>query len=99
MRTTPLLLVLDEPAANLDPLTEHALFERQITAASSYRESVGTVTVLITHRFSTVRAADLIFVLDKGRLSETGTHAELIRQGGLYSQLYEVHARGYRSVR
>jgi ATP-binding cassette subfamily B protein len=96
MRPDPLLLVLDEPAASLDPEAEHALFERYAQAARESANRSGTITLLITHRFSTVRMADLIVVLEQGRIREIGPHEELIRAGGLYAELYEMQARAYR---
>lgn len=95
MLETPLLVVLDEPTAALDPAAENALFERFADVARSGVES-GRVTLLISHRFSTVRMADLILVLDEGRLVEQGAHADLIRRGGMYAELYELQARAYR---
>jgi ATP-binding cassette subfamily B protein len=92
MRERPLLLVLDEPTAALDAETEHALFERYAVAA---RGRAG-ITLLVSHRFSTVRMADLIVVLDGARLAETGTHDELMARGGQYSELYEIQAAAYR---
>jgi ATP-binding cassette, subfamily B, bacterial len=92
MRERPLLLVLDEPTAALDAETEHALFERYAVAARG-REGI---TLLVSHRFSTVRMADLIVVLDGARLAETGTHDELMARGGQYSELYEIQAAAYR---
>jgi ATP-binding cassette subfamily B protein len=94
MRDEPLLLLLDEPTANLDPATEHALFERYAIAAR--RTGSGTITVFVSHRFSTVRMADVIVVLDEGRIREVGTHGELMSNGDLYATLYGLHARGYR---
>ncbi|SDH31625.1 ATP-binding cassette, subfamily B [Lentzea fradiae] len=96
MRERPLLLVLDEPTAALDAKAEHALFSRYAAQATRYAAECGTVTVLVSHRFSTVRMADLIVVVDGGRIAEAGTHAELVARGGLYSQLYGLQARAYR---
>lgn len=95
MRTDPLLLVLDEPTSALDATTEHALFERYIDAAHRARRR-GAITLLVTHRFSTVAAADIVIVLDRGKVVEMGTHAELVASGGHYAELYELQARGYR---
>jgi ATP-binding cassette, subfamily B, bacterial len=94
MRDHPLLLVLDEPTAALDASTEHALFERYAAAARAGR-AFGTITVLVTHRFSTVTAADVVVVLDRGRVVEIGTHAELIEAHGHYAELHRLQARGY----
>lgn len=96
MRTRPLLLLLDEPTAALDADTEHRLFERWTAAASELRRSTGAVTVLVSHRFSTVRMADLIVVLDQGHILETGTHSQLLHAGGLYAELFELQAQSYR---
>ena len=97
MRTSPLLLLLDEPTAALDAETEHRLFERWTAAAAGLRRSTGAVTVLVSHRFSTVRMADLIVVLDRGRVAEIGSHADLVaRRDGLYAELFELQAKSYR---
>jgi ATP-binding cassette, subfamily B, bacterial len=100
MRDRPLLLVLDEPTAALDAETEHALFERY---ASVVRDGpvegaggVGRITLLVSHRFSTVRMADLIVVLDGARVVETGSHEALMARGGPYAELYEIQAAAYR---
>jgi ATP-binding cassette subfamily B protein len=95
MRDRPLLLVLDEPTAALDAETEHALFERYADAARGDGGD-GRITVLVSHRFSTVRMAGLIVVLDGARLVEMGTHDELMTTGGQYSQLYAIQAAAYR---
>jgi ATP-binding cassette, subfamily B, bacterial len=97
MRDQPLLLVLDEPTAALDAETEHALFERYAAAArGNGTASDGRITVLVSHRFSTVRMADLIVVLDGARLAEVGTHDELMARGGAYAELYGIQAAAYR---
>ena len=97
MRDQPLLLVLDEPTAALDAETEHALFERYAAAARGYSKSdSGRITILVSHRFSTVRMADLIVVLDGARLVEVGTHADLMAKSGQYAELYSIQATAYR---
>jgi ATP-binding cassette subfamily B protein len=97
MRDQPLLLVLDEPTAALDAETEHALFEHYAAAAHGSGQSAsGRITILVSHRFSTVRMADLIVVLDGARLVEFGTHDELMARAGQYSELYGIQAAAYR---
>ncbi|HTS49800.1 MAG TPA: ABC transporter ATP-binding protein [Bryobacteraceae bacterium] len=95
MRDTPLLLVLDEPTAALDAETEHALFERY-SAAAHAGASDGRITILVSHRFSTVRMADQIVVLDGARVVETGTHEDLLAKRGQYAELYNIQAAAYR---
>jgi ABC-type multidrug transport system fused ATPase/permease subunit len=95
MREEPLLTIFDEPTAALDAYTEHALFER-IAAAAREREDSGGIVVLVSHRFSTVRMADRIIVLDEGRITESGSHAELMALGATYAQLYRLQERAYR---
>ena len=95
MRGEPLLLMLDEPTAALDAETEHALFERFASGAREASDN-GRVTVLVSHRFSTVRMADLIVVLDGARVAEVGSHADLMaRAGGTYAELYAIQAESY----
>ncbi|HEX5417129.1 MAG TPA: ABC transporter ATP-binding protein [Chloroflexota bacterium] len=103
MRDCPLLLVLDEPTAALDAETEHALFERYAAAArdgrgsdEAERDDGGPITILVSHRFSTVRMADLIVVLDGSRVVEVGSHAELLARRGRYAELYGIQAAAYR---
>jgi ATP-binding cassette subfamily B protein len=95
MRDDPLLLILDEPTAALDAETEHALFER-FSAAARGADGNGRITVLVSHRFSTVRMADLIVVLDGAHLVEVGSHEDLVTRGGLYAELYSTQAEAYR---
>ena len=89
MRTGADVLVLDEPTAAMDARAEAEVFEhfRQLAR--------GRITILISHRFSTVRMADQIAVLDRGRVIEHGSHEELMRAGGHYAQLFRLQARGY----
>ena len=83
------LLILDEPAAALDPIAEQQLYERVEELCSS--RSV----LLISHRFSTVRLADRIYVMQEGRIVEHGTHSELLELDGHYAQLFRAQAAGY----
>jgi len=89
MREDAEVLILDEPTAALDAEAEHAVFERfsQLTK--------GRTSVLISHRFPTVRMADRILVLENGRLLEEGTHESLLQANGRYAQLFSLQAKGY----
>jgi len=90
MRVRADVLVLDEPTAAMDAKAEAEVFEHFRGLAS------GRITILISHRFSTVRMADQIAVLDGGRIVELGSHEELMRRAGRYAQLFTLQARGYR---
>ncbi len=85
------ILVFDEPTSALDPVSEWQAFEH-IRALSK-----GRAVVLISHRFSTVRNADRIHILEQGRIVESGAHAELMRLDGRYARMYEVQARAYQN--
>jgi ATP-binding cassette subfamily B protein len=89
MRQAPLLRVLDEPSASLDARAEEWLFQQY----ADLSRLEGGVTVLVTHRFTTARAADLIVVLDGGRVVEVGTHDTLSQSDGLYAELFRLQAR------
>jgi ATP-binding cassette subfamily B protein len=90
MRSGAEILVLDEPTAAMDSETEAEIFAhfQSLTQAK--------IVVLISHRFSTVRQADLIVVMDQGQIIEQGSHQELLALGGQYARLFELQARGYR---
>jgi ATP-binding cassette subfamily B protein len=102
MRDRPLVLVLDEPTSALDAESEHALFERYAAAAKGGNANgdsagdTGRITILVSHRFSTVRMADLIVVLDGSHVVEIGSHDELMAKSGTYAQLYGIQAAAYR---
>jgi ATP-binding cassette, subfamily B, bacterial len=89
-----LIVALDEPTAALDAETEHELFERYAQRARD-RGSDGSITILVSHRFSTVRMADIIVVLDRARIAEVGSHDELMARGGHYADLYRIQAQAY----
>jgi ATP-binding cassette subfamily B protein len=83
------ILIFDEPAAALDPIAEMTQFK-------AIREKIeGRTAILISHRVGFARLADRIFVLDKGRLAELGTHDELIRNNGKYAKMFQSQAEWY----
>ncbi|HAL91656.1 MAG TPA: ABC transporter ATP-binding protein, partial [Verrucomicrobia bacterium] len=84
------MIVLDEPTSSMDARAEYEVFQnfRQLVA--------GRTAILISHRFSTVRMADRIFVLQHGKVIEGGSHEELVRAGGTYARLFEMQAQHYR---
>lgn len=95
MRRDPLLFVLDEPTASLDAPSEETIFRRYMDRARAHADRSGAITVIVSHRFSTVAGADLVLVMDRGRVVESGTHAELMAHGGRYAELYGIQARAY----
>jgi ATP-binding cassette subfamily B protein len=95
MRTDPILLILDEPTSALDAHSEHALFERYAASAKTVADKSGGIAVFVSHRFSTVRMADLIVVIDDGRIAEQGTHQELMNRNGIYAELFNLQAAAF----
>jgi ATP-binding cassette subfamily B protein len=90
----PFLVVLDEPTSAFDARAEQDIFDRYAAAAAAAAE-VGQITVLVTHRFSTLRAVDLIVVLEGARVTEAGSHEELMAAAGTYAELSAIQAAGY----
>jgi ATP-binding cassette subfamily B protein len=90
LRDAP-LIILDEPTAALDARAEHELFDSMRSLFA------GRTVLLISHRFSSVRSADRIYVLQRGRLVEQGTHDELLREGGQYAELFSLQAAAYQA--
>nr|MDQ6904373.1 ATP-binding cassette domain-containing protein [Bacteroidota bacterium] len=83
------LMILDEPTAALDARAEYEVFQRFAELTK------GRSSVLISHRFSTVRMADRILVLDKGEILEIGSHENLLKKDGKYAELFRLQAKGY----
>ena len=86
------ILILDEPTANLDVRAEAELYERFLELTG------GTTTILISHRFSTVRRADSVCVIERGKVAELGTHTELVAAGGTYARMFELQAARFRET-
>jgi len=89
MRSDADILVLDEPTAAMDALSEAAIYDH------FREESHNKMTILISHRFSTVRAARQIIVIQGGEILEQGNHESLLKENGQYAQLFKLQARGY----
>ncbi|WP_407698872.1 ATP-binding cassette domain-containing protein [Streptomyces acidicola] len=85
------LLILDEPSSGLDPEAEHAVHQRL------RRHRASRAGLLVSHRLSTLRDADVIAVLQNGRITETGPHQELVHCGGAYARLFRLQASGYQT--
>jgi ATP-binding cassette subfamily B protein len=86
---TAQIILLDEPTSNVDPKTEEEIFANIIDSTQKQ------IVLLVSHRFSTVRKADRIILLDEGEISETGSHQELIDKNGKYARLFNLQAKSY----
>ena len=95
MPDAPLVLALDEPTYSLDVESERRVFE-WFSRIARTENPAGTITVIVSHRFSTVRTADVVAVMHDGDIVETGTHAELLARDGRYAAMYRTQAAGYR---
>ena len=84
------IMILDEPTSAVDAKAEFSIFN------NIYKEHEGRTTLIVSHRFSTVRKADAIIVMDGGRITEYGSHEELLKHGGLYKEMFEIQAEGYK---
>ena len=88
MRDTP-IAILDEPSSALDPIAEYRLNRSMLENAENQ------AVILISHRLSTTRDADRIILLEQGRIAESGTHSELLENGGRYAEMWKVQAEKY----
>jgi ABC-type multidrug transport system fused ATPase/permease subunit len=96
MRPAPVLFVLDEPTASLDAPSEHAIFQHYMTRAHVIGEQAGAITIIVSYRFSTVAGADMILVMDSGKLAESWLpFRTLLASGGRYADLYGIQATAY----
>ncbi|MGB6164301.1 MAG: ABC transporter ATP-binding protein [Pseudonocardiaceae bacterium] len=95
LRHSPLLQVLDEPTAAIDPAAERTLFEQYARSAELARKRTSSITLFVSHRFSTVRLANLIVVISGGTVTEFGSHDELVAMRGIYAELYQLSAQAY----
>ncbi|MGK8502887.1 ATP-binding cassette domain-containing protein [Nocardia asiatica] len=95
LRAGVLLFVLDEPTASLDAPSEHAIFRKYMARSRASAEQTGAVTIVVSHRFSTVAEADLVLVMERGRLVEQGSHTELMARRGTYAEFYDIQAAAY----
>ena len=96
LRDAPLLMLLDEPSSALDAQAEDVILGGYVDRARDVSARTGGITVIVSHRMSTVRAADRVIHLVDGRVAEDGTHDELMTAGGAYAELFELQARAYR---
>ncbi|MDN5727009.1 MAG: ABC transporter ATP-binding protein/permease [Propionibacteriales bacterium] len=94
-RPQPLLMVLDEPTSALDPQVEHQLFDAFFTRAAEIAHSHGGIALVVSHRLSTTSQADLILVMEHGRIVESGTHGTLMAAAGRYAELYTIQNHAY----
>lgn len=95
MRTQPLLQVLDEPTSALDAHAEFELFQWFAASAHEAATARGTISVMVSHRYSAAYLADRIIVVHEGRLVESGTHTELMARGGLYTEMFDLQRDAY----
>jgi ATP-binding cassette, subfamily B, bacterial len=96
MRKHPVLIILDEPTAALDAHAEQDLFTAYADTARVLAAERGAITLLASHRFTTVAMADLIVVMEHGRVVEVGSHAVLLAANGIYAELYRIQEQAYR---